>query len=216
MAKHKWEKKCCLKASEYNNSAVRGLRLLQKHWHFQWNAWGDTRCNGFDKKPHNSGGRMWHSYVTVWSKTRSQLFCSDFSPLSPSSSHLSPLFNYTFSISLCPLSFSVILPIDTCVTSSSPPLLPPSSALPILTQLYQLRRRMSATAIMPSKGTTDDQERDWTESRGAWLGGWATWRKELSFRGAWPKNWQTDRTQWNPSMRHFVLFRIKPQRGGTT
>lgn len=47
----KKKKNGCMKASEYNNGAVRGLPFLQKHWHLPWNAWGDTRHNGFDKKP---------------------------------------------------------------------------------------------------------------------------------------------------------------------
>lgn len=77
---------------------------------------------------------------------------------------------------------------------------------------------MSATTIMPFEGTTEDEGRDWTgEERGACVMGQGQGKKGAVVLSQ-PAEELTDRrsAQWNPSMRHFVLFCIKPQRGGTT
>ena len=75
---------------------------------------------------------------------------------------------------------------------------------------------MSATAIMPSEGTTEDGERGyWTgEERRRVLGQGQV--KEGAVILSQSEQADRQSAQWNPSMRHFVLFRIKPQRGGTT
>lgn len=64
----------------------------------------------------------------------------------------------------------------------------PSS--PVLTQLHQLRRHMSATVIMPSEGTKEGG--DWTGEGGVSLGG-AERKKEPSFKADWLKNRRRDR-----------------------
>lgn len=73
---------------------------------------------------------------------------------------------------------------------------------------------MSATAIMPSEGTTEDGE-GVLDRRGGVSWGQGQMKEEAVILS---QSEQADRqsAQWNPSMRHFVLFRIKPQRGGTT
>lgn len=241
MAKHKW-KKTCMKASEYNNSTVRGLRLLQKHWHFPWNAWGDTRCNGFDRKPQQLRWTVdvtqlrYHLKQNLFSTALSSLFLLVFPPSIPPIcpfSHIYFVINF-FSISSFLLTWTLFLffyshhfillfwspwstSINTYDTFNLHQLLFPSFALSAFMQLHQLRRHMSATAIMPSEGTTEDGEGDWTGDRRRVLGAEPSevqWRKEgavIQSRMTWING-----VQWNSSMRHFVLFCIKPQRGGTT
>lgn len=70
----------------------------------------------------------------------------------------------------------------------------------LLTQLHQLRQHTSATVIMPSEGTTEEGA---TEARRS---------EKKSFTADWLKNSNGQNAQRNPSMRHFVLLRIKSQR----
>lgn len=156
---------------------------------------GTQDIMGLTKSPNNSGGLWtWHCYVTICTKIFSQLLCLLFSfPL--------PL---PFPWSVSPHTSNQLFSFF------------PSPTLSIFTQLHQLRWRMSATTIMPFEGTTEDEGRDWT-GEGACVMGRGRTKKGAVVLGRLAEE-LTDRrsAQWNPSMRHFVLFCIKPQRGGTT
>lgn len=184
---------------------------------------------GLTKSPNNSGGLwMWHCYVTVCKEIYSQLLSSvSFpSPFLQSVSFLSLyLFHFIhfapFHISHNLVSFlsHSSLPtfsssIYTFFSTSAPSPRPPPFFT--FTQLHQLRRHMSATTIMPSEGTTEDGEGDWAGEGGvSWGGAKAKEEAVIQSLLAWELAARSN-AQWNPSMRHFVLFRIKPQRVGTT
>lgn len=146
---------------------------------------GTQDIMGLTKSPNYSGGLwMWHCYVTICSKIYSQLLFLLF--LFPPSIPPICLFSFIFTFPSHSF-FSFFL------TSHLSIIFFPSSTHFVFTQLHQLRRHMSATAIMPFEGTTEDEERDWTGDGGAVSWGSAKRKKEPSFFADWPKNRRTDR-----------------------
>ena len=112
---------------------------------------------------------MWHRYVSVCSKnllSTARSFFPSLFPLNPS--NLS-LFSFFFT--------SLLL---SHVSTSSP--------FHLHTQLHQLRRHTSVTAIMPSEGTTDAGEGDWTGEKGAWLGAGPSERRRHRSKACWLEN----------------------------
>jgi len=70
---------------------------------------------------------------------------------------------------------------------------------------------MSATVIMPSEGTTE--KGDWT-GEGACLWAGPSEREEAIIQSRLAEELADEQSaQWNPSMRHFVLFLIKTEVG---
>lgn len=177
--RHKWKTGGEKQKVAWNHDSIttcccKNTDIYQGMFERMWGIMGST------KSLKSSGGLwMWRCYVTICSK-----FCSQLSslslplPLLPSVSFLScPLHSYYHFCFLTLYrphtnSFPYFLPVLFIpIFISSPPFR--------LTQLHQLRRRMSATTIMPYEGTVGNDRRRGTDRRGGrGLRDGAEWRKE--------------------------------------
>lgn len=163
----------CMKASEYNNGAVRGLGCFKDIDIYNGKPEGTRDIMALIKTLNNPGG-LWTWQCEVTHLQRDLL-----------STALSSLFPFS-APSFYPPSFLFFLLFFTFFFyHTSYKLFPsfPSPTPSVFMQLHQLRWRMSATTIMPFEGTTEDEERDWT--RGAGGGGPSEKRRPSFLADGW-------------------------------
>lgn len=209
----------CMKASEYNNGAVRGLGCFKHIDIYNGKPEGTRDIMALIKTPNNPGGLWtWRCEVThlQWDLLSTALSSLFSFPLPHLSIHPHVFFFvYCFShfyLYFYPTSYKLFF-----LLSITHPFCIHAASSTKMTYVSYNNHAIWGDHWRWRKGS--DKGVGWGGV--GWGGGvrHGAGPSEKRNHRSWPMaedltdSWST---QWNPSMRHFVLFCIKPQRGGTT